>query len=218
MHDPLTVAFEILNPFRVRVVGKQKMRDPLVTIWHRDPESDGSDDSCGWYCPKISREQRKKIIKLARDERDFMVGDLGYMMNPIELIYWIYRLLAWRLHGRRESLTYKETVLCLDLAINPTDNLRWHCQAALENPEEFETLFLLVYRQYLRLHRPWWKHPRYHLHHWRIQIHPLQNLKRFIFKRCAACGKRFPWNYSPILSNSKTFHHKCYHDRRTLRG
>lgn len=37
MHDPMTVAFEIPRPW------------PLVTVWHVDPERDGTDDSCDWF-------------------------------------------------------------------------------------------------------------------------------------------------------------------------
>lgn len=45
MHDPMTVAFEIKLPFRSE---KNKYKS-LITIWHVDPEKDGSDDSCGWF-------------------------------------------------------------------------------------------------------------------------------------------------------------------------
>ncbi len=46
--------------------------------------------------------------------------------------------------------------------------------------------------------RPWWRHPRWHVHHLRIQVHSLQNLKRWLFSRCAVCGNRFPWGYAPV--------------------
>jgi hypothetical protein len=35
-------------------------------------------------------------------------------------------------------------------------------------------------------HRRW----RAHLHHWRIQIHPLQQIRRRLFTRCSWCGGR----------------------------
>lgn len=40
MHDPHTLAFSIKWPFTDRL---------LLTIWHVDPEKDGSDDSCDWF-------------------------------------------------------------------------------------------------------------------------------------------------------------------------
>jgi hypothetical protein len=39
---------------------------------------------------------------------------------------------------------------------------------------------------------------RWHVHHWKIQIRPLQTLRRFIFERCEECGYRFPYGYAPI--------------------
>lgn len=53
------------------------------------------------------------------------------------------------------------------------------------------------------LHRPsrthWWQlHPRWHVWHWRIQIHPVQDFKRWAFSRCAGCGRRFAFGYSPV--------------------
>lgn len=34
----------------------------------------------------------------------------------------------------------------------------------------------------------WTSHWRWHAHHWRIQVHPLQNLRRWALTRCAWCG------------------------------
>ena len=39
---------------------------------------------------------------------------------------------------------------------------------------------------------------RWHVHHWSIQIHPLQTVRRWLFDRCAECGHRFPFGYSPV--------------------
>ncbi len=49
-------------------------------------------------------------------------------------------------------------------------------------------------------YRFWWQHPRWHVHHWRFQVHFIQNMKRWLFSRCSYCGKRFSWGYSPISS------------------
>ena len=45
--------------------------------------------------------------------------------------------------------------------------------------------------------RPWWRHPRWHIWHWRIQWHFGQALHRYLFSRCAGCGKPFAWNEAP---------------------
>jgi len=39
---------------------------------------------------------------------------------------------------------------------------------------------------------------RWHVHHWSVQVHPWQILRRWLFDRCGVCGFRFPWNYSPV--------------------
>lgn len=43
--------------------------------------------------------------------------------------------------------------------------------------------------------RKWW---RFHVHHWKLQVHPWQTVRRFLFDRCASCGLRFPFGYSPV--------------------
>lgn len=65
MHDPMTVAFEIKSPFRKKSSIRPSgwWRDTLITIWHVDPCSDGTDDSCyyalrdkhGFKSPKTRR-------------------------------------------------------------------------------------------------------------------------------------------------------------------
>lgn len=41
-----------------------------------------------------------------------------------------------------------------------------------------------------------------HVHHWKIQIRPLQKLRRWLFTRCYVCGKRLPYGYSPVCDRS----------------
>lgn len=55
-----------------------------------------------------------------------------------------------------------------------------------------------IYSWILRANRPWYRHPRWHVHHWRIQIPFLQHLRRFLFTRCEKCGSGFTWGESPV--------------------
>ena len=48
MHDPMTVAHEIKAPWLRKYPDGVKYRPTLVTIWHVDPERDGTDDSCDY--------------------------------------------------------------------------------------------------------------------------------------------------------------------------
>lgn len=90
------------------------------------------------------------------------------------------------------------------LALNPIDNL-----SSSESPEAMVRLVAAALNRHFK---PWWRHPRWHIHHWSFQVHPLQKLRRFLFERCASCGKGYPYGYSPIgtWDGDKTFHHDCY--------
>jgi hypothetical protein len=138
MHDPLTVAFEIRRPWPyvrkrerregearwqvrlawgnsyfspfVYLLGRQLYFPALITVWHRDPEKGGDDDSC-----------RRAWAK--RRRRPGLRG-------------WL---------SRRTPVPYV-----------------WH------------------------------------VHHWKIQVRPLQALRRWLFTRCEECGKRFPYGYAPV--------------------
>lgn len=58
MHDPMTVAFDIPSyEFRRRF----SWLPHLATIWHVDPERDGTDDSCGWFMR--SRHGDPKVLE-----------------------------------------------------------------------------------------------------------------------------------------------------------
>jgi len=56
------------------------------------------------------------------------------------------------------------------------------------------------HRWFKTLKRAWLEHrqqhtfwrvaPRWHIWHWRIQIHPLESLRRRLLTRCESCGKR----------------------------
>lgn len=56
----------------------------------------------------------------------------------------------------------------------------------------------IVYGWVLRATRPWYKHPRWHLHHWEINVSFLLKFKRWAFSRCQKCGKGFVWGYAPV--------------------
>jgi len=65
-------------------------------------------------------------------------------------------------------------------------------------------------------------HPRYHFWHWRIQIVPLQHLRRWLFDRCSFCNKRFLWrdvkqgNIMGSWSGASIWHQGC--DKHTYKS
>lgn len=146
MYDPMTVAFEIENPFlpKYQVIPGYWKRPVLITVWHVDPETDGTDDSCGYISPKLDESDLRIIDEMLNGEfnyRDAVAGDSYF-----------------------EKRSYLHNIL----------------------------------REYKRGVRPWWRHPKWHVWHWRLQIHPLQNFKRWAFSRCCVCGGRFGWGESPV--------------------
>jgi hypothetical protein len=93
------------------------------------------------------------------------------------------------------------------LATNPIDNFQNYKNNTLE---EFETFVRLIYKAYCAYKRPWYKHPRWHIHHWRIQFHPLQQLKRRYWDKCAICGKRgFKGSAHSDWDGKRLWHSEC---------
>lgn len=213
-------------PYRSNFNRKDWFWPPMVTIWHVDPERGGSDDSCGWSRPPLSDTDRKIIDDLVDWESKHpyfaspsipasaVVIDPNYdypQMTPgdsLALTACAWQMIAkekahrtGRDHGgwrRVSKLTMREWVEIVQVATYPHDNLRSLLVSTHEEPpERVRRFFLCVMNAYNRFHRPWYRHPRWHLWHWKIQIHPLQTFKRWAFSRCCKCGKGFKWGYSP---------------------
>src|SRR5579864_2137170 len=73
MHDPMVQAFQISYPWKKygkkgRDDFERNYHEAFITIWHVDPETDGSDDSCGYSRPRLSKDQRDRIASIAGDE------------------------------------------------------------------------------------------------------------------------------------------------------
>lgn len=238
MHDPSTVAFDIKYPWRGRRSEHwpKGYRDTFITIWHEDPlDFKGKcgcrdDDSCGWSRPPMTLEERDQVkgwakfeygtifAKQVAEEEKKSYAYICYDSSCYEAVYWIWRYIkhektkakGWKFLDRRNALSAAEVERIFNLASNPVDNLKLtHSQVS--DLESFQQFFMLIYRSYQSFHRPWYRHPRWHIHHWRFQIHPLQKLKRWTFTRCRECGGRFGWNESPIgtWGGKEVWHDRC---------
>jgi hypothetical protein len=243
MHDPLTLAFQIKRPWPHRAtVGGQRYWPPLVSIWHVDPERDGSDDSCGWFM----RARHGDPQALARIRAEFAFhwdADWGWFQASdgaprysvfgvtLDMFYVAARrALLGRLdpHGWRRGRDFvcRHQFDILHFAENTIDSLfpAITQQYGSETREERIDYFAaVVYGCILRWNRPWYRHPRWHVHHWRVQVHPVEAFKRWAFSRCARCGKRFPWGYAPtsygwgghgpqwFKGEPGVYHHDCRH-------
>jgi hypothetical protein len=239
MHDSQTQAFVIPFPWFTRHRLKTfsyRYWHPFITVWHVDPEKDGTDDSCGWFMRSRHGDQAvlEKIIKRFDEDWDRVFesrkeDSTGEPIGPVEKVYYCgyfypenagagmpnmsvtaialnLFFLAACVHFNKDGRTnwkkprrwmQRRLFDIMLFAENPTDSLRddivrkWG--TSTNRKERIERMASCIYAWILREERPWWKHPRWHIWHWKLQIHPWQKLKRWAFERCAYCGRGFKW-------------------------
>lgn len=214
MHDPMTVAFDI----RLPLFWRESWRRPtIMTIWHVDPEADGSDDSCGWSYPKLTSKQCEILGLCAYHEarqpwfqRD-PVKRIGSAADAECLLRGVIMHVAKRLRIRMTFLEASE--LACNMAHNTIDNFQgslchlpgWHTNfqedLVSERERHAEGLFCSVARILLGRRRSWYRHPRWHFWHWSIQVPFIQNVKRWMFSRCCKCGQGFRFGEAPVTNN-----------------
>jgi hypothetical protein len=194
-------------------------RESFIVIWHVDPERDGSDDSCGWSFPRLSIRQRQRIKSYAWFEgRDpyFLRSNEEKWTGSIVEAEQLYRALILRVAQLIEiPMTFDEAARRAAIEIHAPDCVPcsgmfcfkpgYHTNIKEDTAEEREEVFASrmasIARGILSDRRPWWRHPRWHFWHWKIQCEPLCLLKRRLFSRCATCGGRFHYGES-VVSNS----------------
>lgn len=209
MHDPMTVAHEIYLGRKRKKNGHY--RSPLITIWHVDPEKDGTDDSCGWFV-RIRHVPKDLVDKVAKDfqfefKHNNWFNDAGYAkFSPIGITLCMYNQASWAVFmyqnggnagskARRQHDRFMRKHLheFLHFAENPMDSLHSAITMfyGVESKEDRINHFVtVVLSDIMRKLRPWYKHPRWHISHWKIQFHPWERLKRRYWDKCCKCGKR----------------------------
>lgn len=218
MYDPSTVAFDINIP----LLGKNNFTKrqnyyTLITIWHQDPErtKEGycrtrGDDTCGWFNPPRLKKDDEALRKISIDQyRNICAKQVAHAEKKdywevcndptvVDAVYWCWRAVKHYYKPRGilwqygADLTFAEWQAIFMLATNPVDNVRFTF-TQIHNAETFEELFMCVVRAVERFYRPWYKHPRWHIHHWRIVFHPWRQFYRRYFEKCCVCEKRgFP--------------------------
>ncbi len=195
---------------------KKGYRNTIVTIWHTDPERDGSDDSCGWCYPRLKPEQIERLKNAAWGEgRDpyFLRCKRKKWVGTRHEAEAMYRgLVLFVADHLGIKLSYEQAARKSSRAIHHPDcsdaasafcfRPGWHTNFDTDTPDQRQEVFMGVIcgisRELLRERRHWWQHPKWHIHHWKFQVHPVQQFKRWAFSRCCKCGKGFTWGYSPI--------------------
>lgn len=203
MHSPETVAHEIRSPFK----DKRGDRKSIITIWHHDPEKDGTDDSCGWFIRE--RHVNQEILDKIKKEFDFNYKHYYWFdekgiakFSTAGVLLNMYQTAAW-IHFKRDRKKFnnflrKHLHSILLFAENPTDcggdnitgKFYLSTNSNLLSEDRFNGMAGMIYTDILRKERKWYQHPKWHIHHWNIQIHPLQKLKRRFWDKCSKCGKR----------------------------
>jgi len=197
MHDPMTLAFEIKRPWRDRPSRSwpKGYRPTWVQIWHVDPERDGSDDSCGWSFPKVDTEAqwfRKlagDIAFLGREDPGELEAQRRREGRPAWWILWLNRASYWHRGRPLSQRQIHGELFAMSFPGNREDG-----PLVSDEPQRIAWIFA---RCYLAIVRPWYRHPRWHFWHWRIQVVPVVLLKRWLFSRCCVCGGRFAYGESP---------------------
>lgn len=213
MHDPKTVAFDIPNIFTKPYAwsckpGQKRQWPALVTIWHVDPEKGGDDDSCGFSFVNLTEEDTDWATARAKEEWPFWFSERYERINMrgasdlacLALVWGEARHRATR-KPRNVELSAWDQAQLFALMACPGDNFGHLVEDAKQSEEGLARLLALTLRYYKTRRRPWWQKPRWHVHHWQIQVHPLQKFCRWMWSRCAGCGRRFRWGYAPV-SNS----------------
>lgn len=227
MFDPSTVAFEIKYPWTYKsTFNGERYRTSFITIWHKDPCRDGTDDSCGWFMR--SRHGSKDILKKIESRFAFdWCHDWGGWFNPdgtprlsvIAITLGMFRCAAGEVFDHNWSkvdrFMAKQLVRILFFAENPCDSLHGGLTGRYGFPSQEERIkehASCIYGWILRAEQPWCKHPRWHFWHWEFQIHPWQQFKRRVLERCCVCGKGFKGTesvYSPGFNSNKLMHEQC---------
>lgn len=216
-------------------------RETFITVWHVDPERDGSDDSCGYSHVRLNKKQRNILHNASwsesRNPHFLCCRDKAWSGSHSDaeslyrgLVFLVCRVL-------RLPITFEEAAKYSAEAIHIRDSSKfgdtfcflpgYHSNNQNDSQDDreqhFEAILCNVARVILTNRRPWWKHPKWHFWHWKFQCHPLQTFKRWAFSRCSKCGKGFSWGYSPVTNNwnakgprwfrsePDTFHSNCYH-------
>ena len=136
MHDPMTQVCQIKYPWPAyRGTGIfSRYHEPIITIWHVDPETDGTDDSCGWFMR--SRHGDKATLEAIRKEFEFnwdpeyggwFHKDSRPAMSTIGIITDMVGSAAWlhfkKDHRKRDRFMRANIWEIIRLAENPTDSM-----------------------------------------------------------------------------------------------
>lgn len=170
-------------------------RESFVMIWHRDPPA----GECEWFRMKLSNEERKLLDHEIKFEIKYWFNYDGKFFTPKvsaeAIVIQAFQTIAWRLWRREIKAKYLSQVL--SLTYNHMDNFADGFRKVERGDDIIRSCYFIA-QTIKRMHRPWWKHPRWHFWHWNVVVCPVQKFKRWAFTRCIKCGRRFKWGETCI--------------------
>lgn len=197
----------------------------LATLWHVDPCSDGSDDSCGRFMrcrhgdPKVlDRITNDFIFEWSSSYQPWFNEAGDPVLSTMGITLQMFRIAAFNHFGkdRRKTDRYmrKNLYTILHFAENTCDTLATSIQGKYgedKTPKEerARSLAACVYGCVLRETRPWWRHPDFHVHHWSLSVPIWIKLRRFFIDRCCKCKEHFGWG-KPVTSDWNGVHKTCF--------
>lgn len=218
----------------------ERCHDPFITIWHHDPEVRGNDDSCGWFM-RAWHGDKAVLAKIEKRfdwdwDRTFTSDSsgktyfCGYFypeyegaasnhLSVLSIGLNLFFLAALEHFGgsRKKAIRFVQQNLfeIMLFTENPFDSLSDSITQKFghdtKREDRIHNLAACIYGWILRETRPWYKHPRWHVWHWRLQIHPWQTFKRCFLERCCKCGKGFRRNEGVIgnWAGTQIWHDRC---------
>lgn len=110
MFDPMTVAFEIKYPWKRKSAHfLEGYRDTFITVWHKDPCKDGTDNSCDWHGHKRKLSDSEKKMSQAiwhletiLDNRPFFPDHEAHLrFQEVKNAMWdLRKVKGFRIHPR----------------------------------------------------------------------------------------------------------------------
>lgn len=213
MHDPSTQAFKIKYPwFRRSKWFPEGYHDPFITIWHEDPETDGTDDSCGWFM-RTRHGDKAMLEKIRKNFESEWDSEYGGWFNKdgtprLSVSAIAINMFSTAIHAMtkydwdaRKKFMRNHLYDILIFAENNVDSMHdgiVQKYGPEKRDERISQHAGMIYSWILRAQRPWYRHPRWHIWHWKLQVHPLQSFKRWAFTRCSKCHKGFKWGESCV--------------------
>jgi hypothetical protein len=167
-----------------------------VCLWHRD--KDGVDGACGWFMRanhgshevlesierRFALDWTHQVQTRNMGETNTALFDNTQFSWPTMSIHGIALNLFFMAsfehfkHDRKKTIKFMQSNLfeILLFAENPIDSAHhgWLHQFGFDEKksreERIHSSAVMIYGWILRATRPWYKHPRWHIHHWRVSV------------------------------------------------